>query len=156
MKSHIVSRMKQSNQWLNKDRSLFSNAVQPVQFYTIPNKQSVEQPIDDSSDRNMLNQNDSVLSMLNPTYKAVMFDQFRKLSPTRDSEKESDLSKALFQMFKDGGGRFFKAYYANRYQSSVQCYEVNEKEALASELAFEEKIWTYYSVELMIIILSVF
>ena len=153
-----MSRMKQSDQWLNKDCSLSSGGVQPVQFYTIPNKQlAVEQPIDDSSDRIMINQNDSVLSMLNPTYKAVMFDQFRKLSPTRDSEKESDLSKALFQMFKDGGGRFFKAYYANRYQSSVQCYEVNEKEALASELAFEEKIWTYYSVrELMIIILSVF
>ena len=165
--------MQQSDKWLNKESSLFSNAVQPVQFYTIPNdileKATTSklctsysgrlQKIDasDSSDRIMLNQNDSVLSMHNPTYKAVMFDQFCILGPTRDLEKESNISNELFLMLKDGGGRFFKAYYANKHQSSIKCYEVNEEEALESKLAFEENIWKYYSVrELMIIILSVF
>ena len=100
----------------------------------------------------MLNQNDIVLAMHNPAYKAVMFHQFQKLGPTRDPEKESNVSKQLFQMFKDGGGRFFKA---NQY--AFECYEVNEKVALASELTFEKNVWNYYSVrELMIIILSFF
>lgn len=83
----------------------------------------------DSSDRVMLNQNDIVLTMHNPAYKAVMFDQYQKLGPTKDSEKESNVSKQLFKMFKDRGGRFFNA---NQY--AFECYEVNEKVALESKL----------------------
>lgn len=142
--------MQQSSQWLNQKPAT-------AKLYTSYYGRLQKIDDSDSSDRIMLNQNDSVLSMLNPTYKAIMFDQFRKLGPTRDSEKESNLSNELFQMFKDGGGRFFKANYANHILSSFKCYEGNEKEALASELAFEEKIWNYFSVrELMIIISSVF
>ena len=38
-------------------------------------------------------------------------------------------------MFKDRGGRFFKA---NQY--ALECYEVNEEVALASELTFEKNM----------------
>ena len=111
-----------------------------------------EQPIDDTMAQNMLNQNDVVLSMYNPTYKAILFDQFRILGPTRDLEKESNISNELFLMFKDGGGRFFKIHptrvwsqYPN--QISSKHYEVNEKVALASELKNYAIFTTIYACD---------
>ena len=121
--------MQQSNQWLNQKPATTSKLLYTSYYGRL-------QKIDDidSSDRIMLNQNDIVLCMFNPTYKAVMFDQFQKLDPARDSEKESNVSKQLFKMFKDRGGRFFKANQcASRCHTSIKCYEVNEKVALESK-----------------------
>lgn len=90
--------------------------------------------------------------MYNPTYKAILFDQFRILGPTRDLEKESNISNELFLMFKDGGGRFFKIHptrvwsqYPN--QISSKHYEVNEKVALASELKNYAIFTTIYACD---------
>ncbi len=70
------------------------------------------------------NQDDVFLSFQDPVYKAVMFDQFRRIG-TRESR---EAATEMFNMFKQRGGRFFKLIHR-----TTQFVQVDEKVALASE-----------------------
>eukprot|EP00571_Detonula_confervacea_P000867 CAMPEP_0172328380 /NCGR_PEP_ID=MMETSP1058-20130122/60322_1 /TAXON_ID=83371 /ORGANISM="Detonula confervacea, Strain CCMP 353" /LENGTH=2122 /DNA_ID=CAMNT_0013045493 /DNA_START=119 /DNA_END=6484 /DNA_ORIENTATION=+ len=81
--------------------------------------------LDDSGNPIEYNQNDVFLSMKNPTYRAIMHEQYQKLGsvPTREGDKKS--ANEVFQRFKKRGGRFFKPQ-----GQSTQYTEVNEEKAL--------------------------
>ena len=87
--------------------------------------------IPDNVGNQTLAENDIVLSLKDPYYKATMFKRFRKLGIVRNADDDNAAADELFQLFKKGGGRFFKVI---RYSSSNEIEEVDEKVALASKL----------------------
>jgi len=84
--------------------------------------------LDSNSGSQTLAENDVILSLKDPSYKATMFKQFRKLGIVRNADDQNAAADELFQLFKKGGGRFFKAR-----KNSNKIEEVDEKVALASE-----------------------
>ena len=73
-------------------------------------------PVDGSGNPIKYNQNDVFLSMKNSVYKAVMYEQFRKMgirSYVRGAkgaelkDRENIAAKEIFERFKKRGGRFF-------------------------------------------------
>ena len=96
---------------------------------TVKTEPMAETP--DNLGNQTLAENDIVLSLKNSYYKATMFTQFRKLGIVRNADDDNAAADELFQLFKKGGGRFFKVI---RYSSSNEIEEVDEKVALASKL----------------------
>ena len=88
--------------------------------------------IPDNVGNQTLAENDIVLSLKNPYYKATMFKRFRTLGIVRNTDDDNAAAHELFQLFKKGGGRFFKALHSSNNRVKVE--EVDEKVALASKL----------------------
>ena len=95
---------------------------------TVKTEPMAETP--DNLGNQTLAENDIVLSLKNSYYKATMFTQFRKLGIVRNADDDNAAADELFQLFKKGGGRFFKVI---RYSSSNEIEEVGDQSALASE-----------------------
>ncbi|KAL7553995.1 hypothetical protein ACHAWF_017589 [Thalassiosira exigua] len=72
-------------------------------------------------------ENDVILSMLDPTYKAAMHAEFRRVGLDRlEREDESRTAHKLLEMFKEGGGRLLK-----KGKGSGRHREMDDRNALA-------------------------
>jgi len=98
--------------------------------------------IPDNVGNQTIAENDVILSFRDPSYKATMFKRFRKLGTVRNSDDNNAAADELFQLFKKGGGRFFKTF-----GGSIEVEEVDEKAALASE-------YEYFGVNTLFMIIS--
>jgi len=84
--------------------------------------------IPDNLGNQTLAENDIVLSLKDPYYKATMFKRFRKLGKVRNVDDNNTAADELLQLFKKGGGRFFRGF-----RGSIEVEEVDDQSALASE-----------------------
>ena len=71
---------------------------------------------------------DVFLSLEDPKYKSILFEQFKAMEDGRTAGKPFEVASKLFELFKEQNGKFFKW---NKY--SHQYYEVDENMAGKSE-----------------------
>ena len=84
---------------------------------------------DISGNQIKLDQNDTILSFTNPTYKTIMFEHFKTMGTVTNMEENRNAANELFHVFNERGGRFFKLV---RYRKA-QYQEVDAKIALQSK-----------------------
>jgi len=76
-------------------------------------------------------ENDTFLSLSNPTYKSVLYTHFQQMDNNDTQEEEKRMATKITDIFKKNGGRFYKkSGRGNREMAFVQ---VDEDDALRSE-----------------------
>ena len=76
-------------------------------------------------------ENDTFLSLSNPTYKSVLYKHFQQMDNNDTQEEEKRMATKITDIFKKNGGRFYKkSGRGNREMAFVQ---VDEDDALRSE-----------------------
>ena len=78
-------------------------------------------------------ENDTFLSLSNPTYKSVLYTHFQQMNNNDTREEEKRVATKIINNFKKNGGRFYKKSGRGNIQKEMNFVQVDENAALRSE-----------------------